>query len=84
MQADGTQCCLDTNKIPLHDNYGNVVGILSTFEDISDRLSLEAKVRASEELFRQIFEDAPIAIYLANLDDNTLIRVNKTYCEMLG
>ncbi len=84
MQADGTQCCLDTNKIPLHDNYGNVVGILSTFEDITDRLSLEAQVRASEELFRKIFEDAPIAIYLANLDDNKLVRVNKTYCEMLG
>ncbi|MEG4839275.1 PAS domain S-box protein [Microcoleus sp. B9-D4] len=84
MQADGTQCCLDTNKIPLHDNSGNVVGILSTFEDITDRLSLAAKVRASEELFRTIFEDAPIAIYLANLDDNKLVRVNKTYCEMLG
>ena len=84
MQADGTQCCLDTNKIPLHDNYGNVVGILSTFEDITDRLSLEAQVRASEELFRKIFEDAPIAIYLANLEDNKLVRVNKTYCEMLG
>ncbi|MEG5064286.1 PAS domain S-box protein [Microcoleus sp. B3-A4] len=84
MQADGTQCCLDTNKIPLHDNSGNVVGILSTFEDITDRLSLAAKVRASEELFRTIFEDAPIAIYLANLDDNKLVRVNKNYCEMLG
>lgn len=84
MQADGTQRCLDTNKIPLHDNSGNVVGILSTFEDITDRLSLAAKVRASEELFRTIFEDAPIAIYLANLDDNKLVRVNKTYCEMLG
>ncbi|MCZ0901415.1 PAS domain S-box protein, partial [Microcoleus sp. HI-ES] len=47
-------------------------------------LSLAAKVRASEELFRTIFEDAPIAIYLANLDDNKLVRVNKTYCEMLG
>ncbi|MEG4459101.1 PAS domain S-box protein [Microcoleus sp. N9_A1] len=84
MQADGTQCCLDTNKIPLHDNSGNVVGILSTFEDITDRLSLTAKVRASEELFRTIFEDAPIAIYLANLDDNKLVRVNKNYYEMLG
>ncbi|MEG4250170.1 PAS domain S-box protein [Microcoleus sp. Pol10D4] len=84
MQADGTQRYLDTNKIPLHDNSGNVVGILSTFEDITDRLFLTAKVRASEELFRTIFEDAPIAIYLANLDDNKLVRVNKTYCEMLG
>ena len=55
-----------------------------TFEDITHRLSLEAKVRANEELFRTIFEDAPIGINLANLDDNKLVRVNKTYCEMLG
>ncbi len=84
LQADGTKRWVDTNKIPLHDNYGNVVGILSTVEDITDRLSLQAQVRASEELFRKIFEDAPIAIYLANLEDNQLVRVNKTYCEMLG
>ncbi|MBE9094277.1 PAS domain S-box protein [Tychonema sp. LEGE 07203] len=84
IQADGTQCSLDTNKIPLHDSGGKVVGILSAFEDITDRLSLQAQVRASEELFRKIFEDAPIGIYLANLDDNKLVRVNKTYCEMLG
>ncbi|MEG3861577.1 PAS domain-containing sensor histidine kinase [Microcoleus sp. herbarium12] len=84
LQADGTQRWLDTNKIPLHDNNDNVVGILCTFEDLTDRFSLEAKVRASEELFRKIFEDAPIGIYLANLDDNKLLQVNKTYCEMLG
>ncbi len=84
LQADGTQRWLDTNKIPLHDNNGNVAGILCTFEDITERLSLEAKVRASEELFRKIFEDAPIGINLANLDDRKLVRVNKNYCEMLG
>ncbi len=84
LQADGTQRWLDTNKIPLHDNNGNVVGILCTFEDITERLFLEAKVQASEELFRKIFEDAPIGINLVNLDDHKLVRVNKTYCEMLG
>ena len=84
LQADGTQRWLDTNKIPLHDNNGNVVGILCTFEDITERLSLEAKLQASEELFRKIFEDAPIGINLVDLDDNRLVRVNKTYCEMLG
>ncbi|MEG3881354.1 PAS domain S-box protein [Microcoleus sp. herbarium7] len=84
LQADGTQRWLDTNKIPLHDNNGNVAGILCTFEDITERLSLEAKVQASEELFRKIFEDAPIGINLATLDDRKLVRVNKTYCEMLG
>ncbi|WP_293123853.1 PAS domain S-box protein [Microcoleus sp. bin38.metabat.b11b12b14.051] len=84
LQANGTQRWLDTSKIPLHDSNGNVVGILCTFEDLTDRLSLEAKVRASEELFRKIFQDAPIGIYLAHLNDNKLLEVNKSYCEMLG
>jgi PAS domain S-box-containing protein len=84
MQADGTQRWLDANKIPLHDNYGNAVGILCCFEDITDRLALEEKVRTSEELFRKIFEDAPIGIDLANLENHQLVQVNKAYCEMLG
>lgn len=84
MQADGTQRWLDANKIPLHDSYGNPVGILCSFEDITERLLLEAKVRESEEVFRKIFEDAPIGIDLANLEDGKLVRVNKAYCSILG
>jgi PAS domain S-box len=57
---------------------------LCTFEDITDRLALEAKVHASEEVFRKIFEDAPIGIDLANLENRQLVQVNKAYCEMLG
>ncbi|MGL5062022.1 MAG: PAS domain-containing sensor histidine kinase [Microcoleus sp.] len=83
-QADGTQRWLDANKIPLQDSHGNAVGILCSFEDITERLLLEAKVRESEELFRKIFEDAPIGIDLANLEDGKLVRVNKAYCEILG
>lgn len=83
-QADGTQRWLDTNKIPLHDNQGNVFGILCTFEDITERLSLEEKVQTTEELFRKIFEDAPIGIDLASLENRQLVEVNKACCEMLG
>ncbi|NJM60917.1 MAG: PAS domain S-box protein [Oscillatoriales cyanobacterium RU_3_3] len=84
MQADGTQRWLDANKIPLHDSHGNAVGILCSFEDITERLLLEAKVTESEEIFRKIFEDAPIGIDLANLEDGKLVRVNKAYCSILG
>jgi PAS domain S-box-containing protein len=37
LQADGKEAWLDTNKIPLHDAAGNVVGILGTYEDITER-----------------------------------------------
>ncbi|MHA1492105.1 MAG: PAS domain-containing protein, partial [Promethearchaeota archaeon] len=35
--ANGEKRNFDTNRIPLYDNEGNVVGILVTFEDITDR-----------------------------------------------
>lgn len=40
-QADGKLAWLDMNKIPLHDADGNVVGILVTYEDITERKRVE-------------------------------------------
>lgn len=37
LHADCKQCWVETNKIPLHDADGNVVGILGTYEDITER-----------------------------------------------
>lgn len=51
LQASGKQAWLDTNKIPLHDAEGRVVGILGTFEDITERKAAEeALVEANREL----------------------------------
>jgi signal transduction histidine kinase len=51
MQADGKLAWLDTNKIPLVDGDGNVVGILGTYEDITERIIAEdALRRARDEL----------------------------------
>lgn len=41
--ADGTIAWLDTNKIPLRDAYGNVVGVIVTYQDISDRLDSDSR-----------------------------------------
>jgi PAS domain S-box-containing protein len=51
LQASGKQAWVDTNKIPLHDGEGNVVGVLGTFEDITERKQAEeALVEANREL----------------------------------
>ncbi len=50
-QADGKQAWLDTNKIPLHDAEERVMGILGTFEDITERKLAEQELeRSNEEL----------------------------------
>jgi diguanylate cyclase (GGDEF)-like protein/PAS domain S-box-containing protein len=45
LQADGKQAWLDTSKIPLHDAQGNVVGILGSYEDITERQIAQEKIR---------------------------------------
>lgn len=45
LQADGKQAWLETNKVPLHDENGAVIGILGTYEDITERIELETQLQ---------------------------------------
>jgi PAS domain S-box-containing protein len=51
LQADGKESWVETTKIPLHDEAGNVVGILGTYESITVRKQAElALQKINEEL----------------------------------
>jgi PAS domain S-box-containing protein len=54
---DGTIAWLETNKVPLHDEHRNVVGILGTYEDITERKKAEEALRESEERFRSLIDN---------------------------
>jgi PAS domain S-box-containing protein len=53
LQADGKQAWLDTNKVPLHDSEGNVVGVLGTYEDITERKEADRKIKEAMDLKSQ-------------------------------
>lgn len=55
-QVDGKQAWLETNKIPLHDLEENVVGILGTFEDITERKRAEEEIRKALEKEKELGE----------------------------
>ncbi|ERT07409.1 sensory box protein [Lyngbya aestuarii BL J] len=48
LNVEGKPIWLDTHKIPLHDVEGDAIGILSTYEDITERKQAEEQLRASE------------------------------------
>lgn len=62
---------------------GQVQQILGIATDVTERKHAEDSLRASEDKFRHIFQDAPIGMALTDIT-GTLIQVNSAYCQLLG
>ena len=67
----------------LKDEKGNIVGILSSGEDITERKKAEKKLEESEKKYRTLFENAQEGIW--TIDENSITSfVNPRMAEMLG
>jgi len=58
LQADGKEAWLDVNKIPLHDLNKKVVGLLCTYEDITERIQAEKSLKKSEKKYKKAYNRA--------------------------
>jgi PAS domain S-box-containing protein len=50
VHADGRTAYLMTSKVPLHDTEGRVIGVLGTYEDITERKVLETQFRQAQKM----------------------------------
>ncbi|MCD1293913.1 hypothetical protein CUJ83_02735 [Methanocella sp. CWC-04] len=74
-QADGKKAWLDINKIPLHDKWGNVIGMLGTHEDITER-------KRAEEALREAKSQVELYLDLMSHDINNMNQAGMGYLEM--
>jgi PAS domain S-box-containing protein len=93
----GEGCCIDTEVIwrrdgtPIPVEYSSfpifedrtITGVVVTVVDITERKLTEEKRRASEQLFRSIFDNAQIGIAYFNIDSQEHVS-NRALHEMLG
>ncbi len=73
----------ETNKIPIHDEIGNVIGVLGTSENITYRKQAEESLRIAEEKYHSIFEHALEGIYQAT-PDGSYLSVNPAMARIHG
>ena len=59
---EGKTVTLLTSKIPLRSSEGEVIGVLGTYMDITDRKKAEQLLREAEEKYRTLFESSRDAI----------------------
>ncbi len=68
---------------PLRSAAGEIIGVLGIALDVTDRKQAEATLRASEENYRRLLEQAPDGIFLTDSDGRFLL-ANSKMREMLG
>ncbi|UCE09954.1 MAG: PAS domain S-box protein [Candidatus Thorarchaeota archaeon] len=82
IQADGIYRWIEISKVPLHDAEGASIGILGTYEDITERVKAEESIRKSEERYRMLAERSLQGITI--ITDDGFVYVNKAYADIVG
>ena len=79
----GTQRWLETHAVPLKDTAGKIISLLGVTRDVTKRRNAEELLRAAEERFRNIFENATEGIYQST-PEGRFITANSSLARMFG
>ncbi len=80
---NGSKVWYNINRIPLYDPEGNVIGILTTYEDITERFILEQRLKDSEKKYRDLHEKLKAGYFEVDLRGDFKF-LNESLCEIIG
>jgi PAS domain S-box-containing protein len=83
LTKDGHIIHCEWYNTPLVDDAGNVIGVVSLSQNVTDRVQAEQALRRSEAKYRALFEHATYGFYRASVDGRFLA-VNPALVTMLG
>jgi diguanylate cyclase (GGDEF)-like protein/PAS domain S-box-containing protein len=82
-RRDGEPLWAMVATTPILGEDNRLDGILAMVTDITARVKAEENLRASERLFRSLFNESPAGQILSS-SDRKIIAVNRAFCEMTG
>ncbi len=83
VSAKGVPKWVRTSGRPVMEG-GRVVKVQGALQDITERKHMELELRASEERFRSIFEQAGVGVVEVDTTSGRILKANRRFCELLG
>lgn len=80
--AEGLVTAVRTSKVPLRNLEGEVIGILGTFEDITERRRAERMLAEAEAKYRCLVEESLVGVYL--IQHGRFVYVNGCLAQVFG
>ncbi len=74
---------LDVHKAPLYDREGNLIGVVGTARDITEKKAIEEKLKLSEETYKGIINSISEAVYIQD-ERGVFLDVNDTAVKLYG
>lgn len=81
--GDNRTIWLRTNKIPLYKSDNEIIGVLASYEDITERKQIEQALQESERRYATLAASAPVGIFRTDVDGNCLY-VSDHWCQIAG
>ena len=82
LQADNQEAWIEINIVPLHDDEGKVIGVLGTYNDITEKRKAEENLIKSEAKYRSLAEQSVQSITI--LTSEKLLYYNPAFKDLVG
>ncbi|MGB5435574.1 MAG: PAS domain S-box protein [Maribacter sp.] len=80
--AKGNEKWVSATGKPIFD-HDKLIGLIGTFQDITEQILSETKIKESEQLLKTLIDNLPINVYIKDIESRKIL-VNKAECDFAG